>query len=122
MYNYAKLFIFLFAKGCLLKIFDKKGGKLKTKVHSRCISTIEILQSKRITCEHQSYFKISLTTKEPPVYLYAEAYEEFSHWVASLLVTVSKGMNGIIYIIVKTLILYMQNVPTLVNHHCGHKT
>ena len=112
----------MFTKGCLLKIFDKKGGKLKTEVHSQCIRAIEIMQSKGITCEHQSYFKISLTTKEPPVCLYAEAYEEFSHWVASLLVTVSKGMNGIKYIIVKTLILYMQNVPTLVNHHCGHKT
>ena len=60
-----KVFIFLFTKGCLLKIFDKKGGKLKTEVHSQRISGIEILQAKRITCEHQLYFKISLTTKEP---------------------------------------------------------
>ena len=112
----------MFTKGCLLKIFDKKGGKLKTEVLSQRISAIEIMQSKGITCEHQSYFKISLTTKEPSVCLYAEAYEEFSHWVASLLVTVSKGMNSTKYTIVKTLILYMQNVPTLLNYPCGHKT
>ena len=117
-----KVFIILFTKGCLLKIFDKKGGKLKTEVHSQCISAIDILQSKRITCEHQLYFRISFTTKEPPVCLYAEADEEFSHWVASLVVTISEGMNGVKYIIVKILILYMQNVPILINHHCGHKT
>ena len=76
----------------MLKLFDKKGGKVKTEVHSQHISAMEVLQSKGISDEHQSYFKISLSTKEPPVCLYAKRFEELSKWIASLLVVVSKGM------------------------------
>ena len=65
---------------------------------------------------------ISITTKDHPVCLYAEAYEELHNWVASLLVAVSKGMNGIKYIIVTTLILYMQNFTILLNHLYEYKT
>lgn len=89
------LFIYvIFIKGCVLKIFNKDGSKLKTELHSKHIGGIEILQSKDISCEHQLYFKLSLTTKDPPVCLYAELYEEVFNWVASLLVAVSKGMNN----------------------------
>ena len=113
---------FLFTKGHLLKIFDKKGGKLKTEIHSQHINAIEILQSRDITCQQQLYFMISITTKDPPVCLYAEAYEELHNWVASLLVAVSKGMNGIKCIIVKKLILYMKNFTTLLNYSYEYKT
>ena len=76
----------------VLKICDKKGSKPIKEIKSQHITGIEI-HSEDISDENKLTFKVSSSDMKKPLCLYSKTHEEISNWVASLLVTVSKGMK-----------------------------
>jgi len=84
--------VYLSVKGCVLKIFNKKGNKLKGEVDSQHISKIEIQPTEDMNGKNHLTFKV-LSSKNEPLWLYAKTHEELCTWVASLLVAVSEGMD-----------------------------
>ena len=76
----------------MLKICDKKGGKLRMEIKSQDINRIEV-HSEDIRGENQLIFTILSSDTKNHLCLYSKTREEVSNWVASLLVAVSEGIH-----------------------------